>query len=77
MIITSLKGKVKKLKKRINQLEDTVVGTIWVMVNMINFFDNNMDTITKTFESVVNKIDEMQGIKEEDNVEETPDSVPD
>ena len=75
--MASSKKKIKKLKKRINQLEDTVVGTIWVMVNMINFFDNNMDTITKTFESVVNKIDEMQGIKEEDNVEETPDSVPD
>jgi len=69
--VASSKKKVKKLKKRVSQLEDTVVGSLWVIVNMISLFDSNMETITKTFKAVVDKINEMQDIKEEKDVEET------
>ncbi|KKN90843.1 hypothetical protein LCGC14_0224260 [marine sediment metagenome] len=69
--MASSKKKVKKLKKRVSQLEDTVVGSLWVIVNMISLFDSNMETITKTFKAVVDKINEMQDIKEEKDVEET------
>ncbi len=56
----SLKRKIKKLKRRISKLEDMLLGSLWVIVNMINLYDSNMEIIQKTFEAVVAKINEIQ-----------------
>lgn len=71
-----LKKRVKKLKQQIAELQDTTIGTLWFVANLVKVYDGNMDLIQKTFERVVEKINALEDIvkpvSEEDKViEET------
>ena len=55
-----LKKKVKKLIRKVGELQDTTIGTLWFITNMIKVYDNNMDLIQKTMELFVEKINALE-----------------
>ena len=55
----NLKKKYNKLKLKVSELDDSNLGLLWAVVNMITIYDNNMELIQKTFELVVKKIDRL------------------
>jgi len=52
-----LKKKIKKLKIKVAELDESNLGLLWAVVNMIKIYDNNMELIQKTFELVVKRLD--------------------
>lgn len=67
----------KKLKKRINKLQDqvaelqnTAIGILWIIINMIQTYDGNATIIQKTFDEIVIKLDELEKITNSLNEDE-------
>ncbi|MCP4762608.1 MAG: hypothetical protein GY870_12580 [archaeon] len=73
-----LKKRIKKLKKIVDEIQDTNIGTLWFIVNFIKVYDSNMDLIQKTFEKFVEKINSIDDIvnpvsEKEDDIKEEVD----
>lgn len=56
----SLKKKIKKLKKKLEFMQDTSIGIMFFMMRMASTWDKNMDLIQKTFDMVARKVNELE-----------------
>ena len=55
-----LKKRLKRLRRKVGELQDTTIGTLWFIANMIKVYDSNMELIQKTLEMIVTKINNIE-----------------
>ena len=52
--------RIKRLSRKVGELQDSTIGTLWFITNMIKVYDNNMELIQKTMELFVEKINALE-----------------
>ena len=55
-----LKKRMKRLRRKVGELQDTTIGTLWFIANMIKVWDSNMELVQKTLEMIVAKINAIE-----------------
>lgn len=59
-----LKKKYKELKQKVSELQNTSMGMLYVVTNIIKIYDSNMGLIMKTFKAIAEKINAIENMFE-------------